>query len=76
VERRGVSHRVQVSEALLGEVLDCFWRPITWECASAFVEAELPDTSAVLCEGPLGSERTLINRALSTGVRSIDGLMT
>ena len=31
VERLGVSHRVQVSEALLGQVLDGFGRPITGE---------------------------------------------
>ena len=76
VERLGVSHRVQVSEALLGQVLDGFGRPITGQGASAFVEAELPDTSAVLCEAPLPTERPRINRALATGVRSIDGLMT
>ncbi|KRP74354.1 ATP synthase [Pseudomonas paralactis] len=76
VERLGVSHRVQVSEALLGQVLDGFGRPITGQGASAFVESELPDTSPVLCEAPLPTERPRINRALATGVRSIDGLMT
>lgn len=76
VERLGVSHRVQVSEALLGQVLDGFGRPITGEGPGAFVEADLPDTSAVLCEAPLPTERPRINRALATGVRSIDGLLT
>lgn len=76
VERLGVSHRVQVSAALLGQVLDGFGRPITGQGASAFVDAELPDTSAVLCEAPLPTDRPRINRALATGVRSIDGLMT
>jgi type III secretion protein N (ATPase) len=76
VERLGVSHRVQVSEALLGQVLDGFGRPIAGEGPSAFVEADLPDTSAVLCEAPLPTERPRINRALATGVRSIDGLLT
>jgi type III secretion protein N (ATPase) len=76
VERLGVSHRVQVSEALLGQVLDGFGRPITGEGPSAFVEADSPDSSAVLCEAPLPTDRPRINRALATGVRSIDGLLT
>lgn len=46
------------------------------EGPGAFVEADLPDTSAVLCEAPLPTERPRINRALATGVRSIDGLLT
>lgn len=76
VERLGVSHRVQVSDALLGQVLDGFGRPIAGEGPSAFVESDLPDTSAVLCEAPLPTERPRIHRALATGVRSIDGLLT
>ena len=76
VERLGVSHRVQVSDTLLGQVLDGFGRPITGEGPSAFVEADLPDASAVLCEAPLPTDRPRIHRALATGVRSIDGLLT
>ena len=76
VEQLGVSHRVRVSDELLGQVLDGFGRPITEEGASAFVEAHAEDTSLVLCEAPLPTERPRIHRALSTGVRSIDGLLT
>lgn len=76
VERLGISHQVQVSEKLLGQVLDGFGRPITGEGASAFALVDSPDTSAVLCEAPLPTDRPRINRALATGVRSIDGLLT
>ena len=76
VEQLGVAHRVRVGDDLLGQVLDGFGRPITGEGASAFVEAHAHDTSLVLCEAPLPTERPRIHRALSTGVRSIDGLLT
>ncbi|MBC3337454.1 FliI/YscN family ATPase [Pseudomonas [fluorescens] ATCC 17400] len=76
VEQLGVSHRVRVSDDLLGQVLDGFGRPIAGEGASAFVEAHAEDTSLVLCEAPLPTERPRIHRALATGVRSIDGLLT
>jgi len=76
VERLGVSHRVQVSEALLGQVLDGFGRPITGQGVSALSRLTYRIPSAVLCEAPLPTERPRINRALATGVRSIDGLMT
>ncbi|KAF2408241.1 FliI/YscN family ATPase [Pseudomonas antarctica] len=76
VQRLGVSHRVRVSDQLLGQVLDGFGRPITGVGPSAFVETDGPDASMVLCEAPLPTERPRINRALATGVRSIDGLLT
>ncbi len=76
VERLGVPHCVQVSDALLGQVLDGFGRPITGDGPSAFAEADAPDASPVLCEAPLPTDRPRINRALATGVRSIDGLLT
>lgn len=76
VERLGVSHQVRVSDELLGQVLDGFGRPITGVGPSAFVETDGPDASMVLCEAPLPTERPRINRALATGVRSIDGLLT
>ncbi|MGE1153790.1 FliI/YscN family ATPase [Pseudomonas sp. ICMP 460] len=76
VQRLGVSHRVRVSDELLGQVLDGFGRPIAGDGPSAFVEADGPDASMVLCEAPLPTERPRINRALATGVRSIDGLLT
>ncbi|PMU99594.1 flagellum-specific ATP synthase FliI, partial [Pseudomonas sp. MPBD4-3] len=76
VERLGVPHRVRVSDELLGQVLDGFGRPIAGEGPSAFVEADTPDATTVLCEAPLPTERPRISRALATGVRSIDGLLT
>ncbi|MGR3888413.1 FliI/YscN family ATPase [Pseudomonas sp. 1152_12] len=76
VQRLGVSHRVRVSDELLGQVLDGFGRPITGVGPSAFVDTDGPDASMVLCEAPLPTERPRINRALATGVRSIDGLLT
>jgi type III secretion protein N (ATPase) len=76
VERLGVPHRVRVGDDLLGQVLDGFGRPIAGEGPSAFVETASGDASPVLCEAPLPTERPRINRALATGVRSIDGLLT
>ncbi|AUO21279.1 MULTISPECIES: FliI/YscN family ATPase [unclassified Pseudomonas] len=76
VQRLGVPHRVRVGDDLLGQVLDGFGRPIAGDGPSAFVEADIAEASTVLCEAPLPTERPRISRALSTGVRSIDGLIT
>lgn len=76
VERLGVPHRVRVSDELLGQVLDGFGRPIAGDGPSAFAGVDTPDATTVLCEAPLPTERPRISRALATGVRSIDGLMT
>jgi type III secretion protein N (ATPase) len=76
VQRLGVPHRVRVGDDLLGQVLDGFGRPIAGEGPSAFVDTDSADSTTVLCEAPLPTERPRISRALATGVRSIDGLMT
>ena len=76
VARLGVPHQVRVGDELLGQVLDGFGRPIAGDGVGAFVEADTPGATTVLCEAPLPTERPRINRALATGVRSIDGLMT
>lgn len=76
VQRLGVPHRVRVSDELLGQVLDGFGRPIAGNGPSAFVDNNTQDSTPVLCEAPLPTERPRINRALATGVRSIDGLLT
>jgi len=76
VQRLGVPHRVRVSDGLLGQVLDGFGRPIAGNGPSAFVDNNTEDSTPVLCEAPLPTERPRIHRALATGVRSIDGLLT
>jgi len=76
VQRLGVPHRVKVSDELLGQVLDGFGRPITGNGPGAFVDTQTEDSTPVLCEAPLPTERPRIHRALATGVRSIDGLLT
>jgi type III secretion protein N (ATPase) len=76
VQRLGVPHRVRVGDDLLGQVLDGFGRPIAGDGPSAFVDVDGAEASPVLCEAPLPTERPRINRALATGVRSIDGLLT
>lgn len=76
VQRLGMPHRVRVGDDLLGQVLDGFGRPIAGIGPSAFAGADTQEASAVLCEAPLPTERPRISRALPTGVRSIDGLLT
>lgn len=76
VQRLGTPHRVRVGADLLGQVLDGFGRPISSTGASAFACPDTLHATAVLCEAPLPTERPRIHRALATGVRSIDGLMT
>ena len=76
VERLGVPHRVRVGDDLLGQVLDGFGRPIAGDGPGAFVDVETQAATNVLCEAPLPTERPRISRALATGVRSIDGLLT
>ena len=76
VQRLAIPHRVRVGDDLLGQVLDGFGRPIAGVGPSAFVDTDDADATAVLCEAPLPTERPRISRALATGVRSIDGLLT
>ncbi|MGY2291361.1 FliI/YscN family ATPase [Pseudomonas sp. SDO528_S397] len=76
VQRLGMPHRVRVGEDLLGAVLDGFGRPITGSGPGAFARLDTQGATPVLCEAPLPTERPRIHRALPTGVRSIDGLLT
>ncbi|WP_339532592.1 FliI/YscN family ATPase [Pseudomonas mucidolens] len=76
VQRLGVPHRVRVGDDLLGQVLDGFGRSIDGTGPSAFAGADTEGATTVLCDAPLATERPRIQRALSTGVRSIDGLLT
>lgn len=75
VQRMGVPHRVRVGDDLLGQVLDGFGRPMTEAGPGAFVTADTQEATAVLCEAPLPTARPRISQALTTGVRSIDGLL-
>lgn len=76
VQRLGVPHRVRVGDDLLGQVLDGFGRPIAGDGPCAFVDVDTQEATNVLCEAPLPTDRPRISRALATGVRSIDGLLT
>ena len=76
VERLGGKHQVRVGNDLLGQVLDGFGRPLTGCGLGAFARPPCKDASAVVCEAPLPTERPRIWRALPTGVRAIDGLLT
>ncbi|AJC66530.1 type III secretion system ATPase SctN [Dickeya zeae] len=72
-------HCVQVSEALLGSVLDGFGRPLELGSHSAFVEpgslSESPPIP-VIGDAPPPTERPRIASPLPTGLRAIDGLLT
>ncbi|SDV04698.1 FliI/YscN family ATPase [Pseudomonas mucidolens] len=76
VQRLGVPHRVRVGDDLLGQVLDGFGRSMDGTGPSAFAGADTEGATTVLCDAPLATERPRIHRALPTGVRSIDGLLT
>ena len=76
VESLGAVHQVRVGNDLLGQVLDGFGRPLAGGCAGAFVWPPCDDARAVVCDAPLATQRPRIGRALPTGVRAIDGLLT
>ena len=76
VERLGAVHQVRVGNDLLGQVLDGFGRPLAGSAAGAFVRPPCADANAVVCDAPLPTQRPRICRALPTGVRAIDGLLT
>lgn len=69
---RGGEDRVQWSEALLGRVLDGRGRPID---GKGDLPADLP-RRALHAPAPAPMERALIDRALPTGVRAIDTMLT
>ncbi|AXW87893.1 EscN/YscN/HrcN family type III secretion system ATPase [Lonsdalea britannica] len=71
-------HCVQVSDDLLGSVLDGFGRPLTPESHSAFVEpgTNCPHPIPVIGDAPPPTERPCISEPLPTGLRAIDGLLT
>lgn len=76
VQRLGIPHRVVVSDALLGQVLDGFGRSLTGDGPSAFASADAENAAPVLGDAPLPTDRPRISRALQTGVRAIDGMLT
>ena len=76
VERLGAEHQVRVGNDLLGQVLDGFGRPLAGHSGGAFVRPPCDEACAVIGEAPLPTQRPRIGRALPTGVRAIDGLLT
>ncbi|MHA6494935.1 FliI/YscN family ATPase [Pseudomonas borbori] len=76
VEPLGIAHRVQVGDGLLGQVLDGFGRPLSGQGPSAFAEPGITNARAVIGEAPAPTSRPRISRALATGIRAIDGLLT
>jgi len=76
VERLGAVHQVRVGNDLLGQVLDGFGRPLAGGDGGGFAWRPCEEANAVVCEAPLAIQRPRIGRALPTGVRAIDGLLT
>lgn len=76
VESLAAVHQVRVGNDLLGQVLDGFGRALVEGGASAFARAPCEGARAVVCDAPLATQRPRIARALPTGVRAIDGLLT
>lgn len=69
-------HRLQVSEDLLGTVLDGFGRALEGEGPEAFTSTCTPDAQQVIRDAPMPTERRRIETPLITGLRCIDGLLT
>jgi len=70
-------HKIAVSEALLGSVLDGFGWAMDYESVSAFAfDNDTTDASPVLRNAPPATDRPRISEPLATGVRAIDGMIT
>jgi len=70
-------HKIAVSEALLGSVLDGFGWAMDDESVSAFAfDNDTTDASPVLRNAPPATDRPRISEPLATGVRAIDGMIT
>ena len=69
-------HSLVVGDELLGAVLDGFGRSLSNDGPSAFAEAGTPGALPVIRDAPAATERPRIESPLSTGLRSIDGLLT
>ncbi|MDB5794108.1 MAG: yscN [Noviherbaspirillum sp.] len=68
----GSSHQVAVGDALLGQVLDGFGRPLDPTQAPIQAEAFYP----VYADAPNPLSRTVISRPISMHVRAIDAFLT
>ncbi|MCA6964341.1 type III secretion system ATPase SctN [Pectobacterium carotovorum] len=71
-------HCIQVSDRLLGSVLDGFGRALEDGGESAFVEPghAAGRTQPVLGDAPPPTSRPRISQPLPTGLRAVDGLLT
>ncbi|WP_363321689.1 FliI/YscN family ATPase [Pseudomonas sp. 21LCFQ02] len=69
-------HSLIVGEHLLGAVLDGFGRSLDGDGPSAFALAGAQGALPVIRDAPAATERPRIEAPLSTGLRSIDGLLT
>ena len=76
VESLAAVHQVRVGNNLLGQVLDGFGRALVEGGTDAFARVPCEGARAVVCDAPLATQRPRIVRALPTGVRAIDGLLT
>lgn len=76
VESLAAVHQVRVGNDLLGQVLDGFGRALVEGGVEAFARVPCEGARAVVCDAPLATQRPRIARALPTGVRAIDGLLT
>jgi ATP synthase in type III secretion protein N len=70
IERTGEVLRVPVGEAVLGRVLDALGRPLDGK------ELATSPLRGIHAAAPPALQRRLVNKALTVGVRAIDGLMT
>ncbi|WP_122410584.1 FliI/YscN family ATPase [Pseudomonas viridiflava] len=69
-------HSLVVGEFLLGAVLDGFGRSLSGDGPSAFALSGAVGAQPVIRDAPPATERPRIDTPLSTGLRSIDGLLT
>ncbi|GGJ78759.1 EscN/YscN/HrcN family type III secretion system ATPase [Pseudomonas matsuisoli] len=76
VEALGVPHRIRASDALLGQTLDGYGLSLAGDGPGACAEPDIADALSVIKQTPLSIVRPPINKALPTGVRAIDGLLT
>ncbi|MGJ8526448.1 Type III secretion ATP synthase HrcN [Halomonadaceae bacterium LMG 33818] len=76
VEPLGHAHRVSVSDALLGTVLDGFGRPLDGNGVSAFATRAAKSSVDVINAVQVPSSRPRITEKLLTGIRALDGPLT
>ncbi len=71
-----LSHHIQISDRLMGSVLDGFGRSLNSDVSAFSSSTSAANATPVICDAVAPTERPRIDSPLPTGLRVIDALLT